>query len=176
MLSRAKLASLVTVLALGTLAAVAFAAGSGGDADPAAVQTQDDQAPQVRTEVVRKTVHRRAKAAGGSSGSSGASSSGGSGRSTAAAAPATPAAPAVTASPVATPDDHGRRHGGHGEDDDGFDDHGRDDDGFDDHGGEDDDFGDDSSGHGGGDDSSGHGGGDDDSGHGRGRGRGGDGD
>ena len=38
--SRVKIASVVTVIALGALAAVALASGSGGD--PAAVQTQDD--------------------------------------------------------------------------------------------------------------------------------------
>ena len=59
--SRAKIASLVTLVALGALAAVALASGSGGD--PAAVQSQDDRsAPKVRTEIVRQTVHRRAKA------------------------------------------------------------------------------------------------------------------
>ena len=158
--SRVKLASLVTVLALGALAAVAFASGSGG-ADPTAVQTRDDQpATQVRTEVVRRTVHRRAPAPSSSGSGRSAAGDAGSGRSAAAVAQ-----PAAVASPSATPDDHGRhgvgelgddhgrRHGGHGDDDDGFDD---DDDG------DDDDSGDGSSGR------------DDDDGHRRGRGRGGD--
>src|SRR5688572_1926308 len=85
--SRAKIASLVTVVALGVLAAVALASGSGGD--PAAVQTQDDVAkPKVRTEIVRQTVHRRAKSA--SSGEGGG-----------AAGPA--AAPSRSASPSSSP-------------------------------------------------------------------------
>ena len=172
--SRAKIASLITVIALGGLAAVAFASGNGA-ADPAAVQTQDDQPrTETRTEVVRQTVHRRAKAesspSGGSSSSSSrpaasSSPSGGGGS-----APATAAAtPDLRGD--GTVDDHG--------DDDRFDDHGGDRDrgGDDDSGhgrgrgrGGDDDSDDDSSGHGGDDfddDSSGHGGGDDDnSGHG----------
>src|SRR5215213_6493194 len=119
--SRAKIASFVTVLALGVLAAVALASGSGGD--PAAVQTQDDVAkPKARTEIVRQTVHRRAKAESSPSASSSPSSGrgnrgpggSGSGRGSA------PAATAVQA--VATPDDHRGR--GRGDDDDRFDDHG----------------------------------------------------
>jgi hypothetical protein len=147
--SRAKIAPAATLVALGALAAVALASGSGGD--PAAVQTQDDVAtPEVRTEVVRRTVHRRAKAASSPSGSGSASSGRGPAPAPATAAPAP--APAAVAQASATPDDHGGRH-----DDDRFDDHGGD---------RDDDFGDDRSGHGRDDD--------DDSGHGRGRGRGGD--
>src|SRR5918994_5927968 len=73
--SRAKIASLITLVALGVLAAVALASGSGGD--PAAVQTQDDVAkPKVRTEIVRQTVHRRAKAASSPSASSSPSGGG----------------------------------------------------------------------------------------------------
>ena len=56
--SRAKIASLFTIVALGALAAVAMASGSGGD--PSAVQTRDDQ-PEVRTEVARETVYRTAR-------------------------------------------------------------------------------------------------------------------
>ena len=143
MFSRVKIASLVTVLALGALAAVALASGSGGN--PAAVQTTDDvpAKPRVRTEIVHQTVHRRAKTRAASAGTS----SGSSGAGGAVAVPAT-----------ATPDDHGR-------DDDRFDDHGADD-AFDDHGGDDrSGSDDDSSGRGGGEDGGGHGrgrGGDDD--------------
>src|SRR4051794_37961930 len=60
MFSRVKIASLLAVVALGALAAVALASGHGGD--PAAVQRSDDQ-PQVRTETVRQTSHRTARAA-----------------------------------------------------------------------------------------------------------------
>src|SRR5215217_2753528 len=76
--SRVKIASFITVLALGALAAVALASGSGGD--PAAVQPQDDVAkPKVRTEVVRQTVHRRADASSSPSGSASPYGGGGSG-------------------------------------------------------------------------------------------------
>lgn len=158
MLSRAKIASFVTVVALGALAAVALASGSGGD--PAAVQTQDDVAkPKVRTEIVRQTIHRRAKAESSPSGggsSSGSSHSSNSGRGSSSRGPGSGAAtrsiaPATVVQAVPTVDDHGGRGG---------DDDGPDHDAFDDHGG------DDHSGSGGG--------GDDDGGRGRGRGRGGD--
>ena len=149
MFSRTKLAALLTVAALGVLAAVALASGSGGD--PVAVQTQDDVAtkPKVRTVIVRQTVHRRAKAATSPSAAASPSGHRSSGH---AAAPAPAPAPAPAAAPPAAPapvaavvDDHRGRGG----DDGAYDDHGGDD-AYDDHGG------------------------DDDSGHGRGRGRGGD--
>ena len=154
MFSRAKIASLVTLVALGVLAAVALASGSGGD--PVAVQTQDDVAtkPKVRTVIVRQTVHRRAKARTSPSAASSQSGHRSSGHAPAPApAPAPAAAPPAAPAPVApapvaavtVTDDHRGRGG----DDGAYDDPGGDD-AYDDHGG------------------------DDDSGHGRGRGRGGD--
>ena len=139
--SRHQIAAGVTVVALGALATVALASGSTPADDTAAAP---QSAPEVRTEIVRETVYRRAK---GSSSSVRSSSS---------PSPSRSSAPAMAAvAPVSSPD-HQRR--GRGSDDAGFDDHGGDDgdhgrrgradDGFDDHGG------------------------DDDSGHGRGRGRG----
>jgi hypothetical protein len=133
--SRSKIAAAVTVGALGALGTVALASGDTQkntlSAAPAAAVTQP--AAEVRTEIIRETVHRRAKRsdASGSSGRSGGSSgrSGGSpGPSRSAAAPATTA---VAPAPVSTPD----QHRGRGRDDEGSDDHGgRDDEGADDHG------------------------------------------
>jgi hypothetical protein len=130
--SRNHIAAAATVVALGALATVALA--SGGDpgtdsaAAPAAAVTQP--AAEVRTEIVRETIHRRAKRsdASGSSGRSGGSP----GPSRSAAAPTTAAtAPA----PVSSPD----HHRGRGRDDDGVDDHGGRDDEVEHHGGDDDD-------------------------------------
>ena len=139
--SRAKIASLVTLVALGVLAAVALASGSGGD--PAAVQTQDDVAkPKVRTEIVRQTVHRRAKAAlepervvepdrgGGATPRLGQRLE----RPRPAARLRRPRAGHRAGRRSRRPDDHGGRHGRGGDDDDHFDDHGGDDD-DDDHSG-----------------------------------------
>ena len=53
--SRATIAGIVTVVALGALAAVALASGSGGNSR--AVQTRDDQ-PRSRTEVVHRHAAR----------------------------------------------------------------------------------------------------------------------
>ena len=133
MFSRTKIAALVTVIALGGLAAVALASGSGGD--PAAVQTQDEVAakPKVRTVIVRQTVHRRAKASSSPSAASNASGHRSSGH-TAAPAPAPAAAPPAAPTTVAAAIDD---HRGRGGDDDAYDDHGGDD-AYDDHGGDDD--------------------------------------
>lgn len=126
--SRHQIAAGVTTVALGALATVALA--SGGDtktdpsAAPAAAVTQP--AAEVRTEIVRQTVHRRAKRSDASASSGRSGGSPGSSRSAAA-----PATTAVAPAPVSTPDQ--RR--GRGRDDEGFDDHGgREDEGADDHG------------------------------------------
>jgi hypothetical protein len=129
--SRHQIAAGVTVVALGALATVALASGGTPSKDTVAAPTATQSAPEVRTEIVRETIHRRAKRSG--SGSSGRSVSASSGPSRAATAPATAAV-----APVSTPDQ--RR--GRGGDDDGADDHGgrgRDDEGVEDHGGGDDD-------------------------------------
>ncbi len=152
--SRHQIAAGVTVVALGALATVALASGSTPATDTAAAP---QSAPEVRTEIVRETVHRRAKAASSPSGGS---------RSARSSSSPSPSRSTAAVAPVASPD-HQRR--GRGTDDVGFDDHGGD-------------RGADDSGHHGGDDGRGgdddgfddHGGGDDSSGHGRGRGRGGD--
>ncbi|MEO8689431.1 MAG: hypothetical protein ABI611_14615, partial [Solirubrobacteraceae bacterium] len=59
--SRNHIAAAVTVLALGVLATVALA--TGGTPQPAAapVSSRVAPAPEVRTEIVRETIHRRAK-------------------------------------------------------------------------------------------------------------------
>lgn len=118
-----------TLAALGVLAAVAL--GTGGA--PASNEATAAAPPQVRNEVVRRTVRVRAKGSG-----SGARASSGSGAAAPAAAPA-PAAPAASApAPVASAGDdnphaedygddrgHGRGHGrgrGRGGDDGGDDD------------------------------------------------------
>jgi len=114
--SRHHIAAGVTVLALGILATVALASGGkpeSGAATPAAQST-----PDVRTEIVRETLHRRGKraSAGGASSSRSSGSSATSGRSAVQAASSPSAPAAVTVS-------HQRR--GRGRDDAGFDDHGR---------------------------------------------------
>ena len=124
--SRAKIASLVTVIALGGLAAVGVRLRQRS-ADPAAVQTQDDQpAPKMRTEVVRQTVHRRAKAERSPSGARLVERSPARAlpRPPRAAAPATAAAAravrdaGTTATTAATTlDDHGGDRGGDDDDD-----------------------------------------------------------
>jgi hypothetical protein len=147
--SRHQIAAGVTVVALGALATVALASGDAAKTETAGAPVAAQSAPEVRTEIVRETVHRRAKrSASGGSGASGSSA-----RSSASPSPG-PSRSTAAVAPVSSPDHHRR---GRGSDDDGFDDHGGrggDDDGFDDHGGD----------H--------HGGDDDDGGHGRGRGRG----
>jgi hypothetical protein len=157
MFSRSTIAVGAVLAALGALAAVALA--SGGEAAPTtapAPSAETDPPVQVRTKVIRRTVHVRPQS---SADDDGTLDQGPGDR------PQIPvtSAPPATSAPAATAtvsghdigDDHGRHHG---DDDDFDDDHSG-------HGGGDDD----SSGHGGGDDddSSGHGGGDDDhSGHG----------
>jgi len=127
---------------LGLLAAVPLA--SGGAAAPTtapAPSAETDPPVQVRTKVIRRTVHVRPQAAAASSSDDDGTLDQGPGD-----RPQIPVASAPAAvSGHDVGDDHGRHHG----DDDDFDD-------------------DDHSGHGGGDDDhSGHGGGDDDhSGHG----------
>jgi hypothetical protein len=139
MLSRAKIASFVTLLALGALSAVALASGRGGG-DPAAVQTRDDQ-PEVRTEVVRKTVHRSARSRDDARHGRGREAEAADDRGRRVEA-GDDRGRGVEAGDdrgrAVEAGDDGRRHGGHGADDgplhDVFDDH-RDDDAFDDHGG-----------------------------------------
>ena len=85
--TRHQIAAGVTVVALGALATVALASGSTPATDTAAAP---QSAPEVRTEIVRETVHRRAKASSSPSSGSRAvrsSSSPSAGRSTAAVAP-----------------------------------------------------------------------------------------
>ena len=157
--SRHQIAAGVTVVALGALATVALASGS---TEPNETAAAPQSAPEVRTEIVRETVHRRAKGSG-SSGSGAPSSGSRTVRSSSSPSPSPSSTPATAAvAPVSSPD-HQRR--GRGSDDVGFDDHGgrRGEDDSDDHGGR---------GRGGDDDGSDDHGGDDDSGHGRGRGRG----
>ncbi len=139
--TRHQIAAGVTVVALGALATVALASGSTPATDTAAAP---QSAPEVRTEIVRETVHRRAKASSSPSSGSRAvrsSSSPSAGRSTAAVAPV--AGPShqrrgrgtddvgftQPTSSARTGDDHGGdddsgHHGGRGRDDDGSDDHG----------------------------------------------------
>ena len=142
--SRQQFAAGVTVVTLGALATVALASGDASTSNPSAAPAAQS-APEVRTQIVRETVHRRAKRS--SSSSSGGSTSSGSRsvRASSSPSPSRSAAPATAAvAPVSSPD-HQRR--GRGTDDVGFDDHGGhggDDDGEDDHGGGD------NSGHGGG--------------------------
>jgi hypothetical protein len=160
--SRSTIAATVTVFALGLLAAVALAAGGSEkptSAAPAPV-AETDPPVDVRTKVIRRTIHRRPKAPAA-----------------AAAAPAsitTPRSAPAPAGRVSRGNDDGTADQGPGDapgtaasHDDWDDDSG--------HGGSDD--WDDNSGHGGGDDwdDDDHGSDDDDDGgggHGRGRGRG----
>jgi hypothetical protein len=122
-ISHHHIAAGLTVVALGLLATVALASGESSQSSEGGAPAAQS-APEVRTEIIRQTVHRRAKrsSSGRGSGSSVRSSSSPSpsrGRS----------APATTAvAPVATPDDHGGRGRGRGRggDDDGhheFEDH-----------------------------------------------------
>jgi uncharacterized membrane protein YgcG len=164
--TRQSIAAAATIVALGVLAAVALASGGSEPITTAPAPTAEtDPSPQVRTEVVRRTVHRNAGAQASSSDDDGTLDQGPGDR------PRIPvtAAPSATATGHDVGDDHGRHHGRDDRDDRGDDDdhdnsgpgssssgHGS--------GGDDDAFDDDSSGHGGGDDdSSGHGGGDEDS-------------
>jgi len=137
--SRNSIAAAATIAALGVLAAVALAGGETNTTTAPAPTAETDPPPQVRTEVVRRTVHRNAGAQTASSDDDGTADQGPGD------APRTPVAPVATATGHDVGDDHGRHHGG----DDDHDNSGP---------------GSSSSGHGGGDDdSSGHGGGDDDS-------------
>jgi hypothetical protein len=142
MFSRSTIAVGAVLAALGALAAVALA--SGGEAAPTtapAPSAETDPPVQVRTKVIRRTVHVRPKAAASSS-DDGTLDQGPGDRPQIPVASAPAAVATVSGHDVG--DDHGRHHGG------------------------DDDFDDDHSGHGGGgDDDSGHGrgrgrGGDDD--------------
>ena len=137
--SRHQIAAGVTVVALGALATVALASGSTPATDTAAATASRRR--EVRTEIVRETVHRRAKARRASRGVRAASSSaerrplhGGRrapspARTTSAAAAATTSASTTTAAPrrrrrrrrptaaTTTVDDHGGDDdgdGGHG--------------------------------------------------------------
>jgi hypothetical protein len=148
--TRSKIAAGATIASLAVLGGVAYAAGSSGPdtAATAAATPQAAATPEVRTEVVRRTIHRHVTERHDRRGPSGRDDG------TAAAAPAAPSAPVATASAPAITDDRADHleprddHGGHGEFEAG-----------DDHGG--------SSGHDGGESgddhggSSGHGGGDD---------------
>ncbi|HET8758692.1 MAG TPA: hypothetical protein VFM58_21930 [Solirubrobacteraceae bacterium] len=145
MFSRSTIAVGAVLAALGGLAAVALA--SGGDAAPTtapAPSAETDPPVQVRTKVIRRTVHVRPHAAA-------AASPSGDDDGTLDQGPGDRPQIPVTAAPPVSGHDVGDDRGRH-------------------HGGDDDDFDDDRSGHGGGDDDSGHGhGGDDDhSGHGHG--------
>src|SRR5262245_31364142 len=145
MFSRSTIAVGAVLAALGALAAVALASGSEAAPTTAPAPSAETDPPvQVRTKVIRRTVHVRPQS---SSNDDGTLDQGPGDR------PQIPVtsvpATAATVSGHDVGDDHGRHHGG---DDDFDDDHSG-------HGGGDDD----SSGHGGGDDdNSGHGGGDDD--------------
>ena len=146
MFSRSTIAVGAVLAALGVLAAVALAAGGDGAPTTAPAPSAETDPPvQVRTKVIRRTVHVRPKATASSS-DDGTLDQGPRDRPQ---IPVTSAPAAATVSGHDVGDDHGRHHGG---DDDDFDDH--------DNGGP----GSSSSGHGGGDDDdhSGHGGGDDD--------------
>ena len=136
MFSRSTIAVGAVLAALGVLAAVALA--SGNEATPTtapAPSAETDPPVQVRTKVIRRTVHVRAKAS--SSSDDGTLDQGPGDRPQIPVTSAPAAVAAVSGHDVG--DDHGRHHG------------------------DDDDFDDDHSGHGGGDDdNSGHGGGDDD--------------
>jgi hypothetical protein len=139
--SRTTIAVIAAIAALGALAAVAFAAG--GDPTPSAPRptAETDPPVQVKTQVIRRTVQVRRRAA--SSNDDGTLDQGPGDR------PQIPVSPGTA---PATGHDVGDDHGHHDE--------------FDDHGGDDHDNsgpGSENSGHGGGDDDSGHGGhGDDD--------------
>ena len=144
MFSRSTIAVGAVLAALGVLAAVALAAGGDGAPTTAPAPSAETDPPvQVRTKVIRRTVHVRPKATASSS-DDGTLDQGPGDRPQ---IPVTSAPAAATVSGHDVGDDHGRHHGG---DDDDFDDH--------DNGGP----GSSSSGHGGDDDASGHGGGDDD--------------
>jgi hypothetical protein len=134
--SRHKIAAGVTVLALGALATVALAAGGPEQRSPSAASASavTQPAAEVRTEIIRETIHRRAKRARGHHSTASAA---GSGRSPVAARPVASSsaprpAPAAVA-PVGTPDAGRSRgnddlasddHCGRGGDDRGSDDHG----------------------------------------------------
>ena len=146
MFSRSTIAVGAVLAALGLLAAVALA--SGGEATPTtapAPSAETDPPVQVRTKVIRRTVHVRPQAAAASSSDDDGTLDQGPGD--------RPQIPLTSAPATASGDDHGRHDG----DDDDFDDdnsgHGSSNSGH--GGGDDDDGGDDDGGHGG------HGGDDD---------------
>ena len=151
--SRSTIAATATIAALGVLAAVALASGGAEAPAPPAPAAETDPPVEVRTETIRRTVHRRAKAA--RSDDDGTLDQGPGDAPRIPVAPAGAAASAVPAVAVSRRGGHdfedhsGPGRGGHDPDDhdDDFDDH---DDDFDDH----------------------FESGDDDGGHGRGRGRG----
>jgi hypothetical protein len=147
MFSRSTIAVGAVLAALGLLAAVALASGGEPAATTAPAPSADTDPPaQVRTKVIRRTVHVRPQASAASSDDDGTLDQGPGDRPQ---IPVTSAPATVSGHDVG--DDHGRHHG---DDDDFDDDHSG-------HGGGGDD--DDHSGHGGDDDDhSGHGGGDDD--------------
>jgi hypothetical protein len=163
-LSRTTIATVATIAALGVLAAVALASGGEEPTAAAPAPTAETDPPvEVRTQVVRRTIHKRPKAA--TSGVRAASSSGGDdgtldqGPGDRPRIPVAAAPPAAAPAPATSGPGPSGPSGGHHDD---FDDdhHGDDDDDFDDDHHGDDDHGDDDSGHG--------------RGRGRGRGRGGD--
>ena len=59
--SRHQIAAGVTVVALGALATVALASGDASTDEPSGAPAAAQSAPEVRTEIVRETVHRRAQ-------------------------------------------------------------------------------------------------------------------
>src|SRR5918995_749577 len=70
--SRSQIAAVATIAALGALAVVALSAGGAEQpAAPPAPTAETDPQPEIRTEVIRRTIHRRprAAAASGSGGS-----------------------------------------------------------------------------------------------------------
>jgi hypothetical protein len=129
---RTKLAATATLATLALLAGVALAAGSGepGAGAPPASTAQATPTPEVRTEVVHRTAHRRGRDDHGHHAEPGDDHGGDAARAV--------AVPAAQPTAVATVDDHGH-HGEHGEpgDDHGGDRHGDDDSSGHGHGGRD---------------------------------------
>jgi hypothetical protein len=148
--SRTTIATAATIAALGVLATVALASGGEEPTPTAPAPTAETDPPvEVRTQVIRRTIHKRPKATASSGSDDGTLDQGPGDRPR---IPVAAAAPAAAAPSTSGPGPSGPS-GDHHDDDDRH--HGGDDDFDDDHGDDDDD-------------------GDDDSGHGRGRGRGGD--
>jgi hypothetical protein len=133
--TRTSIAAAATIAALGILAAVALASGGSESTSAPAPAAETDPPAQVRTETIRRTVHRQAPARAASSNDDGTADQGPGD------APATPVAPTV-------------RH-------DAGDDRGHDDFDDEDNSGP----GSANSGHGGDDDGAGHDAGDDHGGH-----------